>query len=558
VPQQKQLRLTKESKENIMNSPHALFQRIVTTLRGLTVCVALLMLYPTETLAQDPLSAAFFGGETTEQSTQPSDPYGRESPRSLVINLVAAFASGDADRIKHYLESSDANSNLAERLQKRLDSSGSLLSFAALSNEQAGITNDGLPLNEERIGTFRAQSGDIALIARRQTPSDAAPYWVVSADSIKTITHEDPAVVKTTATELLPEKLQETRIAGAPVADWLIIIALTVISLLSLRLIFSLILRLIRILVKKPETNRGYQFAVAAFPPLGLYILVGILFLNTQQLQVAIVARQVVSRYAGIVGWIAFVWFLWRLIDMVFDLWSARMARTERRRAMSALSLVRRSAKVALVMIAFIAVLNAFGINAMTGVAALGLGGLAVALGAQKTIENLVGSVAVIIDQPVRVGDFCKVGDVLGTVEDIGMRSTQLRTNERTVVTIPNGNFASKEIENYSRRDRFLFKSTIGLTYDTSSQKLRAVLDAILRLLINDENVLNDARVRFVEFNSSSLDIEIFAYILTHQYEAFLAMREALMLKIMDIIADEGASIAFPTRTIVMSQQDAI
>jgi MscS family membrane protein len=297
---------------------------------------------------------------------------------------------------------------------------------------------------------------------------------------------------------------------------------------------------------------------VAAFPPLGLYLLVVVLFLNTQQLQVAIVARQIVARYAGIVGWIAFVWFLWRLIDMIFDLWSARMARTERRRAMSALSFVRRSAKVILVMIAFVAVLNTFGINAMTGIAALGLSGLAFALGAQKTIENLVGSLAVIIDQPVRVGDFCKVGDVLGTVEDIGMRSTQLRTNERTVVTIPNSNFSSKEIENYSRRDRFLFNSTIGLTYDTSAQKMRVVLDAILKLLIDDKNVINDARVRFIAFNSSSLDIEIFAYIRTYQLEVFLAIREELLLKIMDIVADEGASMAFPTRTIVIQREDEI
>jgi MscS family membrane protein len=126
------------------------------------------------------------------------------------------------------------------------------------------------------------------------------------------------------------------------------------------------------------------------------------------------------------------------------------------------------------------------------------------------------------------------------------------------VVTIPNSNFSSKEIENYSRRDRFLFNSTIGLTYDTSAQKMRVVLDAILKLLIDDKNVINDARVRFIAFNSSSLDIEIFAYIRTYQLEVFLAIREELLLKIMDIVADEGASMAFPTRTIVIQREDEI
>ena len=187
-----------------------------------------------------------------------------------------------------------------------------------------------------------------------------------------------------------------------------------------------------------------------------------------------------------------------------------------------------------------------------TGVAALGLGGLAIALGAQKTIENLVGSLTVIIDQPVRVGDFCKVGDMVGTVEDIGMRSTRVRTNARTVVTIPNGHFASQQIENYSRRDRFLFDPVIGVTYDVSAARMRAVLEAIRKLLNDDDNVIDGARVRFVGFNASSLDIEIFAYIRTFDYAQFLGMREAVLLKIMDTIAAEGASIAYPTQTVVL------
>lgn len=531
-------------------------QRTVSLFYWLTLCIAIVLAFPTHVLA-DPLSAVL-GGEATEKPALAADPYGRETPRSLLVSLVAAFASGDADRVTHYLASSSAKPDLAKRLQQRLDSSGSLLPFAALSNESNGDIKDGLSLDQERIGTFRAQSGEVPIVAQRITPKDATPYWVISSDSIKKITREDPVQAKTAFTELFPEVLQKNTIAGAPIADWITLFALTAIFLLSLGLIFSLILKLLRILVNNPKTHRGFQFVVAAFPPLSLYLLMIVLFQTTQQLQVAIVARQIVARYAGIVGWVAFAWFLWRLIDMVYHLWSARMARSDRRRAISALSLVRRSAKVVLVIVAFIAVLDTFGINATTGIAALGLGGLALALGAQKTIENLVGSIAIIIDQPVRVGDFCKVGDVMGTVEDIGMRSTQLRTLERTVVTIPNGNFSSKEIENYSSRDSFLFNPMIALTYDTSAETMRAVLEAIRTLLAEDQNVDDvDARVRFISINKSSLDIEIYAYLITYNYSDSLGMREELLLKIMDAIAQHGAHLALPTQTL-MIQPDAM
>ncbi len=496
------------------------------------------------------------GESATEQRT---DPLGRETPRSLATQLVDAFASGNYERASGYLETRDKNqgadqrADLALRLQQQLDRSGSLQPFATLSNDARGNQSDGLPVDQERIGTYRAQTGDIPLIALRVESPDAPAYWVVSAESLLAIQDAEPAADATTSTDRwLPMALHDLRFAGAPVADWLILVVLAMGLLLGVRLFFSLVLRVLHALVKSPETHRGVQFAEAAFPPMGLYLTVLALFFSTQQLQVAIVARQVLARYAAIVGWVAFVWFLWRLIDMVSDLWSARMARGDRRRALSALVFVRRSAKTMLVMMAFVAVLDTIGIDVTTGIAALGLGGLAIALGAQKTIENLVGSLAVILDQPVRVGDFCSVGKVTGTVEDIGMRSTQLRTMARTVVTIPNGSFSSQQIENYSRRDRFLLNPTIGLTFDTPASKMRAVLESLRDLLEQDENVMPEARVRFVSFDESSLGLEVFAYLRTHVYEEFLAMREAIFLKIMEAIEAEGVSLAYPTRTIVM------
>lgn len=491
------------------------------------------------------------------------DPYGRETPRAMATGLVGAFASGNYERAANFLEPSgdpklgtpQTRAAVARRLQQQLDHSGALLPFAALSNEAGGVLDDDLPLDQERIGSFASKSGKHDVIARRVSTEGAPPYWVVSATTLGAVAEQPAGVSGSSLTALLPSWLGDMRLAGAPLADWLVLFVIAVVAFVGTRLVFALLLKALRVFVREPDAHRGYQFAEAAFPPLSLYFAVIALFFATQDMQLAIVARQVVGRYSTIVGWVAFVWFLWRLIDMMADLWSARMARSDRRRAMSALVFVRRSAKSLLAIVAFVAVLDTVGIDVTTGIAALGLGGLAFALGAQKTVENLVGSLTVIIDQPVRVGDFCKVGEVVGTVEDIGMRSTRVRTNARTVVTIPNGNFASQQIENFSRRDRFLFAPVIGVTYDVDASQMRAVLESIRKVLGDDANVIEGARTRFVGFNASSLDIEVFAYIRTFDYAEFLGMREAVLLKIMDAVAAAGASIAFPTQTVVLKQQ---
>ena len=215
------------------------------------------------------------------------------------------------------------------------------------------------------------------------------------------------------------------------------------------------------------------------------------------------------------------------------------------------ITLVRRSAKVLLLIIAALAIFDTFGFDMTTGVAALGLGGLALALGAQKTVENLVGSVTVVADRPVQVGDFCRVGSVVGTVEDVGMRSTRIRTLDRTLVTIPNGDFASREIENYSKRDRFLFNPTFGLEYGLSAAKLREAIEIIERVLRNHELVDDeDARARFADFGASSLDIEVWSYITVSDYAESRLIRQELLLEILDGLESAGMAMAFPTRMV--------
>jgi MscS family membrane protein len=178
---------------------------------------------------------------------------------------------------------------------------------------------------------------------------------------------------------------------------------------------------------------------------------------------------------------------------------------------------------------------------------------VAIALAAQKTIENLFGGVAVISDRPVYVGDSCKFGDSAGTVEDIGLRSTRLRTADRTLVVIPNSQFSSMTLENFSRRDKMLFHPVLNLRRDTTPSQVRAILAAIQRMLKQNPKVeAADLAVRFVGVGTYSLDVEVFAYILTLDGNEFLRIQQELLLGVLDAVAAAGTALALPTQASIV------
>jgi MscS family membrane protein len=198
---------------------------------------------------------------------------------------------------------------------------------------------------------------------------------------------------------------------------------------------------------------------------------------------------------------------------------------------------------------------NELGIPVYGIVAGLGVGGLAIALAAQPTIENLIGGLNLFADKPIRVGEFCKYGGDIGTVEAIGIRSTRIRGIDRTVTTIPNAALAKMPIVNFTRRDRMLLHTMICLRYETTPEQLRYVLVKLREMLLGHPRVDPDpARARLSEFAMSALAIEVFAYVRTGDWGEFLAIREDLMLRILSIIEESGTSIAYPSQTLYLGR----
>ncbi len=202
---------------------------------------------------------------------------------------------------------------------------------------------------------------------------------------------------------------------------------------------------------------------------------------------------------------------------------------------------------------------NELGVPLLPLVASLGVGGLAVALAARPTLENLIGGVILYIDRPVRVNDFCSFGDHQGTVERIGVRSTQIRGLDRTVITVPNAAFADMEIINWARCDSMLIRATIGLRYETKLEQLRYVLAKLREMCVAHPKIEDDTvRVRFVGYGSSSLDIQIRVYALTRDWSEYYAIQEDVFLRVGAIVEDAGTSFAFPSQTLYMGRDQGL
>lgn len=215
--------------------------------------------------------------------------------------------------------------------------------------------------------------------------------------------------------------------------------------------------------------------------------------------------------------------------------------------------------KAVILIVGFIVILYILGVDVTAGLAALGIGGIALALGAQKSMENFVGSVTLLADQPIRVGDFCKVGEISGTVEKIGMRSTQIRTGERTVITIPNGTLSSESIENYAPRDKFLFENNLELRAETTPDQIRFILVKLRALLYSHPHITKDTlRIRFTEFGASSVILSYYTYVNAANLGESLAVKEDLLLRMMDVVKESGTDFAFPSQTIYISKDNGL
>lgn len=338
---------------------------------------------------------------------------------------------------------------------------------------------------------------------------------------------------------------------GAVTSPWTITVAAVVVAYLAGRVIVRIARpALLRI---AGRTSNGWDDHIVELlaSPVSLILALQALRIASPWLPLDARGLDIMADVVAIATTVAAMWMAFRTLDFVRSVLERRSWAIDRPSSRSLLAIGSRFAKVMLFMVAIIAALAELGVSVSSMVAGLGIGGVAVALAAQKTLENLFGALSIGIDQPMREGDFVKVYDFVGHVEKIGLRSTRIRTLDRTIITVPNGDLSNQRIESYAVRDRMRLAATINLVHGTTAQQMRDILADLEAILRNHPKIWpDDVVVRFKQLGASALEVEVQAWFQTPVWAEFQAIRQDVLLDFLAAIEKHGSRVAFPTQTL--------
>jgi MscS family membrane protein len=426
---------------------------------GRVLAVSLLLLLSPATWAQ---VSAPKPTTADAQPELPKAPLGRTTPRGAVLGFLSAARKGNSEVAVLYLNTplrgSDAQ-NLARQLAIVLDRRLPAR-LNSLSDKPEGSIPDPLKPDEDLVGTISTAKGDVDILVERVDRGRLGKTWLFSRETLQTIPDVFPELNMPAVEKILPEFLVKRRVANIPIFEWLALF----VGMPFLYAMTGLLDRLIGFAVgafrRHLLRNANLQNPKILPPPLRLLLLAFTIRWLLSTVGLPLLARQFWSTTALIIAIAACMWLL--------ILVNGRGERylVGRRPGMSGsaavLRLIRRVIDGLILFAGLMFTLYHFGINPTAALTALGVGGIAVALAAQKTLENVIAGISLIADQAVHVGDTLKVGDIVGTVEEVGLRSTRIRTPDRSVVCVPNSQIANMSLETLSARDRFWFHPIVA------------------------------------------------------------------------------------------------
>ena len=525
----------------------------------LTLSCLVFSLSETRAFAQIPI-APITGTPAT--STSPTDPLNRSTPAGTVLGFLQAAQHGENSIAAQYFQMSAARrqsegEQLAVKLKYVMDHAfaGNL---KGLSTQPEGTPQEGVPLGQQRIGIMSAGDVEVDVNLVRVNDPNVGKIWLFAADTLAKVPELNDQVEARQVEHNLPGLLVRHQLLGMPLWQWLGLILAVAVAIPIGWLLLILLEIPLHVWAKRKGHPELTDWRSVSGPAWLLTTTITHQIL-TGYLGLPLLSRHYYYQATSVAVIIGATWIFWRIVR-----WSLGRVRN---RALahghvgtgSLILLGERIVKFVIFVVGIFAILTSLGFNMSTALAGLGIGGLAIGFGAQKTIENLFGGVSVLGDEVIRVGDSCRFGDRTGTVEDIGLRSTRIRTEERTLVAIPNGTVATINVENFTRRDKILFKTTVGLRPDTKADHLRYVLAELRRLLYSHPRIeTNTVRVRLTDVAGTSHTVEILSYVLTKDYNEYAAVREDLLLRLMDIVDEAGTGFAMPGQALVISRDSGL
>ena len=478
------------------------------------------------------------------ETARPAIEYGPDTPRGAMARLFAASRSGQYARAAEYLnlralppsQRARRGPELARELETVLDRT-LWVDVDKVSADPGGDPNDGLPGFRDSLGTIETSTGPVEILIERVPQPGGAPVWIIASTTVAMI----PALYEEFGwgplAKYLPAPFFELRFLQIRLWQWIGLVLLATLAWLASRLLRPVLVRIAHRALVRAGRPDGVNAEHAA-EPLRLGIALAVFATGLPWLALAVPVNRIVVGAEKALAIIGATWLVLRSLDVLTAPLERRFAR---RHAAGTVPFGRRALKVFIAVMAFIAALQNFGFNVTGLLAGLGIGGLAVALAAQKTVENLFGSLSLVADQPVRVGDVCRFGETVGRVEDIGLRSTRLRTIDRTLVTIPNAQFSTLALENLTRRDRIPVRARFTLPQGTNAARVREVLEKLQARTAEQPKVeASSVRIRFVKLEPQALEIELFAYVLTSVWDEFVDVRQQVFLAALEVVGGGG------------------
>jgi len=485
-----------------------------------------------------------------------SDPLSRTTPRSAFIAVLKLLKEGNYETAAEYLDmrylpetiKPEDGPDLMRQLQFVV-SRNIWVDVAAISDRREGHLDDGLPGYRDLLGRVETRKGFVDLYFQRVPDGKGDYIWKISNATVVKL----PELWEEFGPSKFEEKVGKTlpyfKFLHLENWQWIFLVVFSILAWFVATMIVVLLNKLIQ------RRTKVYTDALIHFfrgpGRIFLFVISIVLFIPT--LNLSLRAKAIFE--SSILIYIAFIWLILGLVDLVRSHYTLKLKDTERDYAVVLIRPIAFIIKIVFFLVLVLLGLENAGYDMTTIIAGLGVTSIAVALAAQKTLENVIGAITLFIARPVKPGDFCRFGTVLGTVEQIGLRSVEIRTLERTLVSIPNSVFSAGEIENISARDRFRYIRTARLRLDTTTDQLRYLLVELRKLLYAHPMTYNEwVRVRFTDVDEYSIALRVEAYLKTVDFTVYLELAEDLNLRLIDTVRNAGTWFAVPSRTVRIEQ----
>jgi len=491
-------------------------------------------------------------------SSGPVDEFNRGTPRGTLKGFIAATRDGKFDRAANYLDlrnlpqglTVEQGPELARQLKIVMDRA-LWVDIELVSDDPKGAPEEGLPPNRDMLGQIKTPLRAVDIFLQHVPREDGVPIWKFSSRTVAQIPHLFEHYGYRPFEKKLSEWMPDFVIMGWQGWQWgffFICVGVAYLAAVVLTTAAGLLLR-------KKETEFRKDSAKLVTGP--IRFLLWLLFANMaiHYIGPSATIRSILE--GGTLIILAFTWAVVRGISLGFSWWAERLRRSGQESATVLLRPIRNIVSALFIVAAVLLWLDNIGFNVNTLLTGLGVGGLAVALAAQDTMKNFIGSIMILLDKPYQVGQRIVIKGHDGVVEDIGLRSTKLRLLTGHQTSVPNEEMARLDIENIGRRPHIRRLTNIGITYDTPPEKVEKAVEIISKILDNHEGMDPQfpPRVYFSDFNDYSLNLLVLYWFHPADYWGYMAHGQQVNLQIMREFEKEGIRFAFPTQTTQLAQE---